>query len=489
LPDAALRVLFATSECAPLIKTGGLGDVSAALPAALRRLGIDARVLLPGYPAVREATHASEGAGPEAEVLPACGTTRFVESALPGGVPLIVVEHPALYDRPGGPYQSEADQDWPDNVLRFGLLSKAGAVLAGASSPLAWRPDIVHCNDWQTGLVPAYLRFAPAESRCPTVFTIHNLAFQGSWPADWVGRLGLPAESYSSEGLEFHGRVSFLKAGLYYADAITTVSPTYAREIQTEALGFGMDGLLRWRRQALTGILNGVDTCAWDPATDPLIARRYDAATLEAKKENKRALQQSIGLAPESDVPLFAAVSRLAWQKGLDLLAEIAGAVVGLPAQLAVLGTGDPDLERRFRELSAQHPGRIAVRIGFDDNLAHLIEAGADAFLMPSRFEPCGMNQMYSQRYGTPPIVRATGGLADAVSDCNRGTLTAGTATGFVFERADAPALLAAIRRAVEAYRRHDLWRAIQRNGMAKDFGWDGAARRYVEIYRSVQRR
>jgi starch synthase len=486
--ENAVAVLFVTPECAPWIKTGGLADVSAALPAALRRLGIDARVLLPGYPSVHKVVQGGgRGDLPAVEAIAECGVTHLAEAVLPSGVPVIVVEHPSLYDRPGGPYQSEAGEDWPDNALRFGLLSKVAAILAGASSPLDWRPKILHCNDWQTGLAPAYLRFAapPAERRA-TLFTIHNLAYAGAWPREWVTRLGLPAESFSSEGIEFHGRISFLKAALYYADAITTVSPTYAREIQSEALGFGLDGLLRWRRDVLSGILNGIDTEEWDPATDPLLPRRYDTRTLDAKNENKRALQQSLGLAPEPEIPLLGAVSRLVPQKGLDLLADIAGAIAGLPAQLAVLGSGDGDLERRFLQLAARNPRRIAVRIGFDNTLAHLIEAGADAFLMPSRFEPCGMNQMYSQRYGTPPVVRATGGLVDSVVDCNRETVASGMATGFVFDEPEAAAFLAAIRRAIDTYRNRDAWREVQRNGMAKDFGWGRAARQYAEIYRAL---
>ena len=487
---AALAVLFATPECAPFVKTGGLGDVSAALPAALRRLGIDARVLLPGYSQVREAVHTGgRDELPAVVALAECGATRLVEAELHNGVPLIMVEQPELYDRRGGPYQNEAGEDWPDNALRFGLLSKVAAVLAGSASPLAWHPDVVHCNDWQTGLTPAYLRLAPDADHSATVFTIHNLAYQGAWSQDWVSRLELPAESYSSEGIEFHGRMSFLKAALYYAEAITTVSPTYASEIQAGALGFGLDGLLRWRRDAVSGILNGVDTQEWDPATDPLIARRYDAATLDAKRDNKRALQQSVGLVQDPEMPLLGVVGRFIWQKGMDLIADAANAIVALPAQLVVLGTGDAPLERRFLDLAARSGGRLAARIGFDNALAHLIEAAADAFLMPSRFEPCGMNQMYSQRYGTPPIVRATGGLADSVVDCNPDTLAAGTATGFVFDAPDATALLGAINRAVAVYRARDSWRALQRNGMAKDFGWDRAARQYIEIYRRVARR
>jgi starch synthase len=487
-PGHPIAVLFAASECAPLIKTGGLADVAGALPAALRQLGIDARVLLPGYPAVREAARAGRDLGTVA-AIPECGLTGLVETALPNGVPLIVVEDRKLYDRPGGPYQSETGGEWPDNPLRFGLLSKVAAILAGRSSPLAWRPDILHCNDWQTGLAPAYLRFsAQAPQRRSTVFTIHNLGYQGSWPREWVSRLGLPPESYASDGIEFHGRMSFLKAALYYADAITTVSPTYAREIQSDALGFGLDGLLRWRRDVLTGILNGIDSREWNPATDPLLPRRYDASNLDAKAGNKRALQQLVGLAVDSAVPLLGSVSRLIWQKGSDLLTEIAEAALALPAQLVVLGAGEADLEQRLLQLAERNPGRIAVRIGFDNALAHLIEAGADAFLMPSRFEPCGLNQMYSQRYGTPPVAHATGGLVDSVVDCRRETLADGTATGFVFLKPEASTFLDAIRRAVDVYRRREEWRALQRNGMAKDFGWERAAREYAEIYRSLSR-
>ena len=488
-PGQAIAVLFAASECAPLIKTGGLADVAGALPAALRQLGIDARVLLPGYAPVREATRGGRDLGAVA-AIPECGLTHLVEAALPNGVPLIVVEDRKLYDRHGGPYQSETGEDWPDNPLRFGLLSRVAAILAGPSSPLAWRPDVLHCNDWQTGLAPAYAHFgAQLPKRCATVFTIHNLAYQGAWPPEWVARLGLPAESFSSDGIEFHGRVSFLKAALYYADAITTVSPTYAREIQNEALGFGFNGLLRWRHDVLSGILNGIDTREWNPATDPLLPRRYDASTLELKAENKRALQQLVGLGVDPEAPLLGVVSRLVWQKGSDLLADIVEAAIALPAQLVVLGTGDAALEQRFSQLAERNPDRVAVRIGFDNALAHLIEAGADAFLMPSRFEPSGLNQMYSQRYGTPPVVHATGGLVDSVIDCRSETLADGTATGFAFTEPEAAAFLAAVRRAVELYHRRDDWRALQRNGMARDFGWENAARQYAAIYRTLPRR
>lgn len=485
--DPPLKVLFATSECAPLVKTGGLADVSAALPCALRRVGIDVRVLLPGYPAVQKTAGAAGRSVPAIDALPGLGVTRLIETTLPNGVPLIVVDQPNLYDRPGGPYQDDAGEDWPDNPMRFGLLSKVAAILAGPASPLAWRPRVIHCNDWQTALAPAFLHFSPSPTaRCGTVQTIHNLAYQGLFGPEWVSRLGLPPEAYSIDGVEFHGKLSFLKAGLYYADAITTVSPTYAREIQTEALGFGLNGLLRARQDALTGILNGIDTVEWNPATDALLPRRYDARTLAAKAANKQALQHATGLVADPGVPLLGVISRLVEQKGLDLLLSVAPAVLALPAQLVLLGQGDPVLEGAWSRFASEHPGRVTTRIGFDNELAHLIEAGADVFVMPSRFEPCGINQMYSQRYGTPPIVRATGGLVDSVVDCTPTTLAAATATGFVFTDLGADALLTAIKRASVVYSDPQAWRKVQRNGMAKDFGWHAAAGRYTDIYRSV---
>jgi starch synthase len=483
-------VLFAAAECAPLVKAGGLGDVAGALPAALRRQGLDVRVLLPGYPAVLAAARAGrKGETRGVAVLPACGVTHLVEATLAGDVPMIVVDHPGLYDRVGGPYQDDGGTDWPDNPWRFGLLSKVAALLAGTASPYAWRPAIVHCNDWHTGLAPAYLRFdTAAAGRCGTVMTVHNLVHQGLFSPEWVSRLELPSASYAPDGLEFYGSMSFLKAGIRYADEITTVSPTYAREIQSEPLGCGLDGLLRARKGELTGILNGVDNAAWNPAADKLLARRYDAQTLEAKAANKRELQAGMQLAVEPKVPLLGVISRFVPQKGLDLVADVATELIAGPAQLVVLGAGDAELENRFRRLATDHPRRIAVRIGFDEVLAHRIEAGSDAFLMPSRFEPCGMNQMYSQRYGTPPVVRATGGLVDTVVDCTAETLAAGTATGFVFAEASADALLTAVRRATDAYLDPGVWRALQENGMAMDFSWDLAARRYADVYAAAMR-
>jgi starch synthase len=459
-----MRVLFVTPECAPLTKTGGLGDVSAALPAALRAAGVDVRTLLPGYRDVLAGVAAAQ----PVSTLDALGyECRLLEAG-----PLLVLDCPQLYARDGGPYQTHDGRDWDDNALRFGLLSKTAALLGTARSPLAWRPDVVHCHDWPAALAPVYLHFEA--QRAASLMTIHNLAFQGNFDAALMQKLELPQSSFHVEGVEFHGRLSFLKGGIAYADALTTVSPSYAREIQTEALGCGLDGLLRRRREVLTGILNGIDVAAWNPAADPRIAQPYEAHTLEAKGANKAALQRRMGLRPDEDLPLLGMVSRLTHQKGADLVAAAAEELAAMPAQLALLGKGERAHEDALRALAARHPGRVAVEIGFSEELAHAIEAGADAFLMPSRFEPCGLNQMYSQRYGTPPVARATGGLVDTIVD---------GVTGFLFERAEPAALAAAVRRALAAYRDATRWARIQQAGMKCDFSWTAAARRYADLY------
>jgi starch synthase len=476
-----LRILYATPECAPLVKTGGLGDVAGALPIALRQIGLDARVILPGYPTVLAALAGARNAG-RIDAIARLPAARLLEAELPTGVPAWVVDCPALYDRDGGPYQDAGGADWEDNPLRFGLLSRVAALLTAWQSPIGWRPQLVHANDWQTGLVPAYAALA-YDGATPSVITVHNLAFQGIFAPHWVADLGLPAASFAVDGVEYHGRISFLKAGLFYANAITTVSPTYAEEIQGEAMGMGLDGILAARRDRLTGILNGIDTTVWDPANDALIRERYDATTLERKAANKRALQVRFGLDPLGDIPMLGAVTRLTAQKGLDLLLDIADAVLALPAQIVIVATGDKALEQRLLALTAARPGRLASFIGFDETLAHLVEAGADAFVMPSRFEPCGLNQMYSQRYGTPPIVHATGGLADSVVDCTPRSLAAGTATGFKFFAPNAEALMGSITRCAAAYGDPAIWRALQRKGMARDFGWNASAREYAAIY------
>jgi len=452
-----MRVLFVTPECAPLTKTGGLGDVSAALPAALRALGHDVRILVPGYRSVLEGL---------LHLRPA-GTLELLgfKAGVLEGKGFFVLDCAELYRRDGGPYQDASGNDWPDNPLRFGLLARAAALVARD-----WQADVVHANDWPAALAALFIHFE-SSGTTSSVVTIHNLAFQGNFDAGWVQKLGLPPESFTMEGAEFHGQLSFLKAGLAYADAITTVSPTYAREIQGAELGCGMDGLLRHRAAALTGILNGIDTDVWDPAKDRFIDFHYGSSSLEGKSLNKAALQKRLGLEARADVPLFGVVSRLTHQKGTDLVAAAAEALVAIPVQLAVLGAGNRDHEEMFLKLRSRS---IGVQIGFDEALAHLIEAGADFFLMPSRYEPCGLNQMYSQRYGTPPVARATGGLADTIADGE---------TGLLFERAEPGALLAALRRAATLWRDEPRRLAMQRAGMARDFGWARPARRYAELY------
>jgi len=479
-----LSVLFVTPEVAPLIKTGGLADVSGSLPAALMHAGLEVRVLVPGYKPVLEGVK-SKGKLASFPALGEMPASQLLASKLPSGVPLLIVDCPALYDRPGGPYQDNSGNDWSDNAQRFGLLSYLGAVLGGPASPLSWRPRIVHCNDWQSGLAPAYLHFMPGET-ARTVMTIHNLAYQGIFPLQMGNRLGLPPSALSAEGVEYYSNMSFLKAGLYYCDHITTVSPNYAREIQREPLGMGMQGLLAHRAGSLTGILNGIDTDAWDPETDPYIARYYNASRLLAKLDNKRALQERMGLGVDEKLPLLGSIGRFTDQKGLDLLLGIAADIVRLPAQLAVLGSGDAKLQDGFLSLARAFPGRVAVQVGYDEGLAHQIEAGADIFLMPSRFEPCGLNQMYSQRYGTPPVVHDTGGLRDSVVDCGPDTLTDKTATGFVFEPMTQDAFLVAVQRAVAAYHDKKIWRQLQKNGMSRDFSWDASAQRYISLYESL---
>jgi starch synthase len=480
---AELSILFATSEITPLVKTGGLADVSGSLPAALRAIGVDVHVLVPGYSQVIEKL-AQPQVVANFDDLPGFPMARLLSVTMDNDVPLLVLDCPVLYQREGGPYQSPEGQDWSDNAMRFGLLSKVAAVLGSDATPLDWHPDLVHCNDWQTGLAPAYLHFAP--NGAPSVIAIHNLAFQGNFPPEALQLLHLPPSSYGIEGLEFYGNMSFLKAGLFYADHITTVSPNYAVEIQQEALGFGLQGLLSKRRDNLTGILNGIDTEEWNPAADPYLAKSYSRANIAGKAANKKALQHKLALDIEPDVPLLGVISRFTEQKGLDVLLEIVPLLCELPVQLAMLGSGDPGMQNAARELAHRYPGRIGVHIGFSEELSHQIEAGADMFVMPSRFEPCGLNQLYSQRYGTPPIVHATGGLADSVVDCTAASLGDGSASGFVFNGMTAVNLYASILRAIDAYRDRTKWSTLCVNCMSKDFSWETSAKAYQAMYLKV---
>ncbi len=481
--DSRLKVLFVTSEVAPIIKTGALGETSAALPAALAGLGVDVRVLVPGYPQVMDALK-RRGRAANLPSLPGVPPAQLLAGKHPSGVQLFVIECD-IYARPGKPYQDTAGRDWPDNALRFGLLSYISALLSTNASPFPWSPDVLHCNDWQTGLAPAYLHYADAD-KARTVFTAHALAQQGNFPPDDIVRLGLPSQALGPDGVVFNGQLGFLKAGLQFADRITTVSPSYASEIQEAPLGMGMEELLSKRKDVLSGILNGIDTDAWDPDNDPYIERYYNSGRLAHKADNRRALRARLGLPDNPDVPLFAMVGRLVERKGVDVLADVVPELIQFPAQLAVLGSGDEPYEARYLELARSFPDAVSVKIGYEESLIHQIEAGADISIMPSRFEPCGVNQMFSQRYGTPPVVHETGGLKDSVVDGTPANLSAKVATGFKFAPLNGEALLAACRRASDLFRNKRSWRQIQKSGMASDFSWETTATRYLELYRGL---
>ena len=475
-----LSILFATSEMAPWVKTGGLGDVAAALPMALHKAKQDVRVLIPAYPAIKEAFPDATLLADIHSLAPSLPAARLL-AADANGLPLLLLDCPGLYDRPGNPYLDPLGHDWADNHIRFGLLSRVAALLGQEQSPIDWRTDVVHANDWQTALAPAFLHYGGGAA---SVLTVHNIAFQGCFGGEaLVSGFGLPNFSWRFDGVEYHGQLSFLKAGLQLANQLSTVSPTYAREIQDEHFGYALAPLLRHRRDNLRGILNGVDTAIWNPSTDPALAHPYAANRLATKRLNKAALQREMGLTEAADRPLFGVISRLTSQKGLDLLLTIADGIPHLPAQLVLLGSGDKLMEAGFAELAKRYPGQIAVKLGFDDALAHRIEAGADAFLMPSRFEPCGLNQMYSLRYGTPPVVRATGGLADTVVDVTDETLANKTANGFVLADESPHALWLAMERVGAAWQDKKLWQRIQQNGMRRDSSWEHAANEYITLY------
>jgi starch synthase len=452
----------------------------------LRTLGQDVRILIPGYRQVM-AKLRNTRALLELKWLPMVGTVNLVIGEMPDtGVPVMAIDHPALYDRDGSPYLDTTGQDWADNPLRFGILSRIAATLGSRNSPLAdWIPDVIHTNDWQGGLVPAYMHYSGSPC-AKTVLGIHNMAFQGNFSADWIERLGLPREGFTINGFEYYGQFSFLKAGAYFADGIVTVSPTYAREIQTDAFGFGLQGLLASRSRDIRGILNGIDTTEWNPAADPHLTASYDHNHLDRKSEVKRELQHRLGLRDDSEAPLLGVVSRLTHQKGLDLFLECAVPLLEQGCQIAVLGGGDPALEQGFIHLAHRYPQQVSVTIGYNEPLSHQIMAGADIFIMPSRFEPCGLNQLYGLRYGTPPVVRRTGGLADSICNTGPDTLAEHRATGFVFDAASAWGLQSAIQRALNSYRNKEEWRDIQRNGMQVDVSWDKSAQAYLDAYNAL---
>ena len=481
-----MRVLFASSEVYPLIKTGGLADVSGALPAALVAAGADVRILMPGYPEALEKAEGKRQAGSLGDPF-GVGEATLVSGKLPGsGAPVWLIDCPPLYERPGGPYQDEAGTDWPDNDLRFGLLSWAAARLCTDASPVKWRPQVLHANDWQTGLAPAYLHAWDIVARPGSIFTIHNIAYQGQFPAATVAKLGFPPEMYAMDGLEYYNQLSFLKGGLFYSDKLTTVSPRYAKEVQTPTFGCGIEGLLSLRSADLTGILNGADYGVWNPGTDAYIPHPYQPGDLAGKARNKAALQAELGLEVNPDVPLMVIVSRLNDHKGMDLVLAVLPVILKMGAQLAVVGSGDRGLEEAFTSAAAMLPKQVAVRLGYSEALAHKLMAGGDIMLMPSRFEPCGLTQFYAFRYGTVPVAHATGGLADTVMDTTYATLMTGTATGFAFEHMNAGAFQWAVERAVALFAQKPQWRKIQAACQRQEFGWEQAAGHYLELYRKL---
>jgi len=471
-----LSILFVTPECAPWVKTGGLGDVSAALPKALSRLGHDVRVLMPAYRSMRPMLAAAK----RRHVLPAEGPwpEAVLAEVATDGQRLLLLDCPGFYDRAGGPYADPGGLDFEDVLRRFAFLAHVSArVAAGRVAGPA--VDVLHANDWPTGLAPAFLRQLQPEPRTLSVFTVHNLAFQGMFPMAQALSLGLPHAWMQLDGLRHWDQVCLLKGGLRFSDLITTVSPTYAREIQTAEAGCGLDGVLRERAADVYGILNGIDTAEWNPASDTFLAAPYDAADLGPKRTNRFVLQREAGLDTDAPGMLFGLVSRLTDQKGVDLVQEVTPWLVAEGHQLVLLGKGDAGIEARWLELAARFPGRVAVTLGFDEGRAHRIEAGADAFLMPSRFEPCGLNQMYSQAYGTLPVVRRTGGLADSVIDAENAD-----GDGFVFDAPTPDALRDAMARAARLFADPAAWARVQRRAMALDRDWAASARRYEELFR-----
>ena len=486
--DKPLNILFATTEATPYIKTGGLADVSGSLPPVMRSLGNDGRLILPAYPeAVNKLGEVTEAA--VLRIPGYDGTVRLLEGKGSEGMPVYLVEYPDAFAREGNPYVNEHGSDWEDNHWRFTLFSQVVVAISLNPSMLDWKVDVVHCNDWQTGMIPALLH--DEEDRPATVFTIHNLSYFGSCDRQTYDDLGLPADLWHMNGLEFHGNGSFLKAGIAYADEITTVSPTYAKEIRTSEFGYGLEGMLEYRSDRLTGIINGIDYKVWDPLMDLNLRYLFNATRLNNRVGNKNALQKRFGLPERDDVMMFGYIGRLVDQKGVDLILSILPRlqIVG-DVQIVFLGSGASLLEHALRGAEKHYADMVGCHIGYDESLAHLIEGGTDAFLMPSRYEPCGLNQLYSLRYGSVPIVHATGGLADTVVDYTFETRENDTATGFSFTDADPEGLWQTIERAIICYHRTPkVWRELMKRGMNSDFSWNNSAGQYLELYqRAIDR-
>jgi starch synthase len=475
-----MKVLSVSSEVFPLVKTGGLADVAGALPIALKRFGVETKTLMPGYPAVMRAITDPVVRLTFDDLLGEPATILEVKHE---GLDILVLDAPAYYDRAGGPYLDPTGKDYPDNWRRFAALSLAAAEIAAGLMP-SWRPDLVHAHDWQAAMTPVYMRYYPTPE-LPSILTIHNIAFQGQFGADILPGLRLPPHAFSTESIEYYGNIGFLKGGLKTAHAITTVSPSYATEILDAEFGMGLEGVIASRLEALHGIVNGIDADIWNPATDPVVHTHYTAATLKSRAENRHSVAEFFGLHQDS-APIFCIISRLTWQKGMDLIAATADEIVAMGGKLAILGSGDPALEGSLLAAAARHPGRIGVSIGYNEPMSHLMQAGCDAIIIPSRFEPCGLTQLYGLRYGCVPIVAHTGGLADTVIDANHAALAAKVATGIQFSPVTASGLLHAVRRALHLYTDQKVWTQLQKQGMKSDVSWEKSAERYAALYSSL---
>ena len=477
-----MKVLFVASECAPFVKTGGLADVVSALPKALKETGASVRVMIPAYPALASLVASGRELLREDDVF--LGDLR-VTAASAEGLELLLVTAPHLYNRPGNPYLDPDGRDWPDNHLRFAALGRMAAIVARKGigrGKSRWRPDVLHAHDWQAGLGPTFLRLGPPAA-ARTVTTIHNIAFQGLFGPEQLALLNLAPTEFHIEGLEYFGNISFLKAGLVWADRITTVSPTYARELLSPEFGMGFEGILGARAGDFTGILNGVDLDVWNPVTDPALAANFGPNDLSARSANRRELLDRFDLDLGSNAPLFCVVSRLTRQKGLDMLLEVLPRLLARGAGLVLLGSGDGDLEAGFKAAAADSPTRIGVRIGYDESLSHLMQGGADCIVIPSRFEPCGLTQLYGLRYGCLPLVARVGGLADTVIDLNEAARAAGVATGFQFSPTTSADLASAIDRCCDAFLDRELWEGMMRRAMRHPVGWESSAEAYLALY------
>jgi len=475
-----IRILAVASEVHPIIKTGGLADVVGALAGGLAAHGVAVTTLVPGYPAVLAALQNPERV---ARLDDCFGGKAILKRDTAAGLDLVVLDAPHLYDRPGNPYTGPDGQDWPDNAERFGALSLTAANVA-QGLVVGLKPDVMHCHDWQAAMAPAYLHYMGGE-RPRTVTTIHNLAFQGTYPRSMLAKLKLPARAFALDGVEYYGMIGFLKAGLHFSDRITTVSPRYAAEIRTAESGMGLDGLLVGRADVLSGIINGLDDREWDPATDTRVAATYTADTLARRAINRAALEQRFAL-DHDEGPLMSVVSRLSWQKGIDILMEALPHLVASGARLALLGSGDKDIEEACRRAAARYRGRVGVQFGYDENLSHALFAGADMALVPSRFEPCGLTQLYGLRYGCVPVVARVGGLSDTIVDANDAALTLNAATGIQFEPVNRSMLQDAISRAITLFRERSVWKAIQKRGMGLDLSWKTRAGAYAKLYQEM---